>query len=94
LGDKLLTAAFPTVFLLGNGYGRKSGTLNMDERYHLLLQYTNNAATTPHLLFYLFDQLTRHDTARTVSAKVKSNKEAFTDYHSLLLSVEFKEKLQ
>jgi hypothetical protein len=94
LGDGCLTAAFPTVFFLGTGYGRQRGTLNVNERYHLLLQHTNNAATSPHLLFYLFDQLTRHDNIRTVNAKVKGNKQAFEDYHTLLMSRDFKAKLR
>jgi hypothetical protein len=51
-------------------------------------------AVVANLLFYLFDQLTRHDTVRAVNAKVKSNKKAFTDYHNLLMSNEFKQKLR
>ena len=51
---ELLVGAFPSVFMLGLSYPRKS-LLNPQQMEHLLLQHTNAAATNRELLFYLFD---------------------------------------
>ena len=93
MGDSCLTAAFPTTFCLGHAYQRKSGTLTAKQRFHLLNQYTRNAATNRELLFYLFDQLQRHQALSHISAKVRSNKNAFTDYYFLVQSLPFREQL-
>jgi hypothetical protein len=80
-------------FCLGDAYQRKSGTLTAKQRFHLLNQYTRIAATNRELLFYLFDQLQRHQALSHISAKVRSNKNPFTDYYKLVNSLSFREKL-
>ena len=52
--QELLVGAFPSAFMLGLSYPRKS-LLNPQQMEHLLLQHTNAAATNQELLFYLFD---------------------------------------
>jgi hypothetical protein len=93
MGDSCLTAGFPTTFCLGEAYKQKSGTLNAKQRFHLLNQYTRNAATNRELLFFLFDQLQRHQALSHISAKVRSNKDAFAEYYRLVNSVHFREQL-
>lgn len=93
-GDECLVAAFPTVFLFGTAYYKKKGTLTTKQRHHLLLQYTANAAKNSELIFYLFDQLQRHETLSRVTAKVESNKLAFQTFIKFTQSTTFKEKLK
>lgn len=88
-----LTKAFPDVFIFGHGYARDAGALSLRERKHLLLQHSAAAATSPVLLFYLFDQEQRHSTIRGMSCKVKSDRNAFRLFAELLLSDEFQAKL-
>jgi hypothetical protein len=93
MGDLCFTAAFPTTFCLGYGYGRKSGTLTARQRFHLLHQYTRNATTNREILFYSFDQMQRHQALSHISAKLRSSKQAFAQYYELVKSVPFREML-
>ena len=96
--DYALCAAFPHIFLYGSGYscqlGRKNQYLNKKEIQHMLLQYTTLPATCRELIFYLFDKYQRHSVMIGMSAKVKSNPEAFAAYAQLLNSPEFEKKIQ
>jgi hypothetical protein len=89
-----LVKAFPDVFILGCGYGRDAGALSRRERLHLLLQHSAAAATSPALLFYLFDQEQRHSTISGMSCKVKSDRDAFRVFAELILSDDFQARLQ
>ena len=95
--EDLLTGAFPDVFMFGRLTGtsdqKQSGSLNRKQRLHLLKQFTVRAATTPDLLFFLFNQQQRHEHIRGVNAKVKTNKKSFKLYQELLKSKDFKKKL-
>ncbi len=93
-GDQCLSAAFPTTFLFGKAYGRKGGGLTYKQRRHLLLQHGANAAENSELLFYMFDQLQRHEVLSRVAAKVNGNKRAFMAFGELARSTEFKEKVK
>ena len=52
--QELLTGAFPFTFLFGKSY-ECNALITPKQTEHLLLQYTNSAATNLELLFYLFD---------------------------------------
>jgi len=52
--EELWVGAFPTIFLFGRAHGNHS-LLNPRQMEHLLLQFTNAAATNRELLFFLFD---------------------------------------
>ncbi len=89
----LLVGAFPQVFLFGRSYTTKKSFPTPTEIEHLLLQYTNSAATNQSLLFYLFDCKSRHNIVGNMAAKVRSDPLAFQAYAHLVNSDEFKSKI-
>ena len=67
--EELLTGAFPDVFMFGKTYGRNT-FLNAMEWEHLLLQFTDAAATNNELQCYLYDSLTRRKVVNNIAKKV------------------------
>lgn len=58
--------------MYGKAYSKPS-SLEMNYARHLLLQFTNFAATDTELICLLFNQQTRHTNIRRIVAKVKGN---------------------
>ena len=54
--DKLLCKSFPFIFILGKTY-KTDKSLNSDQRHHLLKQFTNSAASTSEVMFFLYNQM-------------------------------------
>ena len=73
--DKILSGGFPHIFMYGKAYS-KTGSLGMNYVRHLLLQFTNFAATDTELICLLFNQQTRHTNIRGMVVKVKGNIDA------------------
>ena len=89
--DIIFPGAFPDVFLLGKVYNRaKQGSLSFKQRKHLLLQFTEAAATSQSIIFYMFDQMQRHENIRGMSNTVKATPQAFEMFAQLCNSNEFK----
>jgi hypothetical protein len=82
--DRLLSTAFPHVFLFGSAYSRCSGNLSVTQRNHLLQQFTNIPAIDRRLLGYLFDVKKRFEVMRGMSAQVKGNRKAVDTIKELL----------
>lgn len=93
-GQRAFLGGWPDVFLLGRGYASSPVRLADKEISHLLLQYTNAAASSVLLLFFLFDQKQRHSTIRNMSAKVKQNPRAFEKFTKTFMSADFQTQLQ
>ena len=74
--DKILSGEFPHIFMYGKAYF-KTGSLGMNYVRHLLLQFTNFAATDTELICLLLNQQTRHTNIRGMVAKVKGNIDSF-----------------
>ena len=91
--QELLVGAFPQIFLFGKTYTTKTSFPTPQEIEHLLLQYTNAAATNRSLLFYLFDCKSRHSIVQNMAAKIRQDPFAFQAYAHLVNSDEFKEKI-
>ena len=91
--DRLLSAAFPYIFMYGKAYSLPASLPKLKIR-HLLLQFTNFAANDTELRCLLFNQQTRHANIRGLVAKVKGNREAFARFSEDLLSSEFETKLK
>jgi hypothetical protein len=89
----ILPRTFPDVFLLGQTYASK-GLPKKQQIRHMLLQFTNCAATNRHLLFYLFDTLSRHDVVYNFAAKVRKDPSSWQTFSSLVASDSFREKLR
>lgn len=89
----LLVTAFPTVFMFGVTY-KTNSLMKPKQMEHLLLQYTNSAATNRELLFYLFDCQSRHRILHNISAKVKKDPDAFKAYADLVVDDEFQDKIR
>ena len=90
--QELLTGAFPQVFMLGKTYDQSS-LLKPDQMEHLLMQYTNAAATCRELLFYLFDCKNRHNVIHNFASKVRKDPHAFAEYARLVRNEEFQKKI-
>jgi hypothetical protein len=89
----ILPGTFPDVFLLGQTYASK-GLPKKRQIRHMLLQFTNCAATNRQLLFYLFDTLSRHDVVYNFAAKVRKDPSSWQTFSSLVASDSFREKLR
>ena len=89
-----LCGAFPDVFFYGRAYGRKNGGPTQKKKIHLLYQFTAAPSTCIPLIFYLFDQLCRHETLHGMSVKVKSDKEAFEKLSREIGTDSFKSRLR
>ena len=86
--EELLTGAFPSVFLFGTAYSSKS-TLSSSQVEHLLLQFTNEAATNKELLFYLYDCQQRHKVINNFALKVRKDPVTFSTYAVMIRNKEF-----
>ena len=91
--QSILSGAFPHVFPLGQAY-KISGVPNPIQIEHLLMQYNNIAAHCRELLFYLFDCKLRHRVIHNLSAKIKSNTNAFQKFNELMKQKDFKDQLR
>ena len=87
--DKLLCKSFPFIFILGKTY-KTDKSLNSDQRHHLLKQFTNSAASTSEVMFFLYNQMDQHKKILGMSLKVKGNLNSFESSSNELLSNEFK----
>ena len=92
--DEGMVKAFPDVFFLGKAYDSGRPSLNEDQVQHLLMQFTTNAASCQPLLFYLFDQLQRHGSIKSMHAKQAHDKSQFVKFAEEYLSEGFQEKLK
>ena len=93
-GDYPLVAAFPDVFLFGKSFEKPKPNLNEQERIHLLMQFTTNAAKNKHLIFYLFDKLQRHSNIQGIHTKINHDPRAFAKFVKTFFSNEFQVKLK
>ena len=94
--DKIITMAFPTIFLLGNLYntnGKKAGPLKHWQRKHIFNQFTTAAGSDPNLNFLLCDQLQRHSNINGVNAKLKGNYKSFQKFAEYTQNEEFNQEL-
>ena len=97
--DKILTLTFPDVFLTGAMYpretkGKKSASLTPAQIKHLFLQFTNTAAESRELIFFTFNQRSRHSNMSGLYTKVKGNPHAFSRFANYVASDEFQDALQ
>ena len=93
--DKILTGAFPHIFLLGKGYNRSKGALSLKERRHLFLQYDGVAASCKELIFFTVNQMLRHENIRAVHLMIKNNDEGMmSNFFEFVKSATFKSDLQ
>lgn len=90
--DKLLPGTFPEIFLLGKAY-EKSCLPSKSQIRHLLLQFTNAAATHRQLMFYLFDTQARHDVIYNYNTKIRKDPTAWQKFSKLMTSEEFLQKV-
>jgi hypothetical protein len=89
--DKLFVQAWPQIFMFGSaGFYDTGGKLLKDQQVeHLLMQYTNSAATTREILFYLFDAQSRHKFIQNLASKVRAGPLAFEQYAAFVDSPGF-----
>ena len=92
--DAMLAGAFLHIFLYGTAYGKEMGCLNRVQLRHLLLHFTNVPGTCRELYFYLLNEMLRHGNIINMSAKVKSNPQAFASYTSYLNSTDFEAEVK
>ena len=92
--DSNLTKSFPCVFLTGKAYGKCIPNLNLQDREHLLHQFTQVAAQDRRLIGHLFSTLQRAKIQRSVAAFVDSHSQAVTTMRDLLNNQAEREKLQ
>jgi hypothetical protein len=90
--DKIMRQTSPLLFLLGKGVPQV-GSVNLKWRYHLFRHYSNKFATDKNFAFFQFNQTQRHETARTVTKKIKNNPVSMEKAAELLAFSEFQERL-
>jgi hypothetical protein len=74
--DSVVTAAFPTVFMLGSAYKKPIGRLCGHARHHLLHQFTMVPSRCRRFLLYLFDATSRLASINSVNAYVGKHERA------------------
>jgi hypothetical protein len=74
--DSIVTAAFPTVFMLGTAYKKPMGRLCGHARHHLLHQFTMVPSKCRRFLLYLFDATSRLSSIDSVNTYVGKHEEA------------------
>jgi hypothetical protein len=74
--DSVVTAAFPTVFMLGTAYKKPMGRLCGHARHHLLHQFTMVPSKCRRFLLYLFDATSRLSSINSVNAYVGKHERA------------------
>ena len=82
LGDNFCRA-FPHVFLLGKACGKPIMTLGVEQRSHLLHQFTGVASRDRQLIAYLDNVRRRWDVMNGVVAHVKNSRDAVQVMHNL-----------
>ena len=94
-GDYGLCGAFPSVFILGRAYNRKSGPLTTYQRRHLLNQYTKSPGRCRPLLFYLFDLMQRFHTMRRMhTLNLKNDAWSMQEFKRLVDTGEIRQLLE
>lgn len=91
--DRILSGCFPHLFMYGRAYGR-NGSLTDVQTRHLLLQYTTVAATTPEVVYLLFNQHTRHQNIGNLSREIKCNPRKYAAVARTLESNQFQDTLR
>jgi len=92
--DSVVTAAFPTVFMLGSAYKRPMGRLSGHARHHLLHQFTMVPSKCRRFLLYLFDATSRLSSINSVNAYVGKHKKARQVILNLLDNQEARAELE
>jgi hypothetical protein len=87
--DELLVGAFPHVFLLGNAYGRKVGSISFEQRNHLLKQFTMVPCRSRRLLGYLADALRRFEVIKGAKLRIAGNKKAVDKINEFVTQQDF-----
>ena len=90
---ELFYVSFPHLFLLGRGL-LQQGSIPRKAVRHMLLQYDCRFSRCLRLIFLLFDQMKRHAAAQTVSARVKTNLDALTEFARWISDKTFVNKLR
>lgn len=93
VNDALLYGSFPHLFLFGSGL-LQSGSVPTKAVRHLMFQFHNRFASCLRLIFLLFDQLQRHETARSVAARVKGNPKSISEFAHWVADPTFIEELR
>jgi len=71
--DFVLGGGFPNVFLLGYRYIiQQKGVPTLQERRYLFLHFTTTAASNRQLIFFIVNQMIRHQNIRAVHLSVKT----------------------
>ena len=91
--EKIISASFFHIFLLGKSYKRDGSLLPANHR-HLLLQYTGIAGRCHDLLFFLFDQTQRFGNIGGINSVVRNHKESFDQFTSMVKNKNFRKVLQ
>ena len=86
----LLIGAFPHLFLLGEGLSSR-GSVSLSMARHMLLQHAGTFAKTPHFMFAVMNQHTRHAPARSLSVHVKNKPESFAAWAEYIVNPDFEE---
>ena len=74
--DSIVTAAFPTVFMLGMAYKKPMGRLSGHAWHHLLHQFTMVPSKCRSFLLYLFDATSRLSLINSINTYVRKHKKA------------------
>ena len=86
--DKLLYGLHWYEFLLGKGLPSK-GSLTLDTRRHLQLQFSGRFARNQELNFLLSNQVQRHAYARSVTARVRNDPTSFMKFAEFVQDPDF-----
>lgn len=90
--DIMFLGAYPWLFLFGQGIPHK-GT-QPKQWFQYILNYADNRFSTEQtLLLSLFNQRQRHEAAKTVAAKMKSNPKRMEDFITYINEVTFEDDL-
>ena len=92
--DKAISTCFPHVFMLGKVYGKAPGSLTLDERVHLLSQFTTIPSTDKRLLGFLTDVMQRMEVIHGVQTYIESNPNSILEIEKLLNDPEKKAELK
>lgn len=90
--EKIIASSFFPIFLLGKAYLR-DGSLLPSHHRHMMLQYTGIGGSYHDAIFFLFDQVQRHGNIRGVNSVVRSHKDCFDEFTTLVSSKKFRKVL-
>lgn len=91
--EKILSASFFHIFLLGQAY-KRYGSLMPKHQRHLMLQFTGIAGRCHEAIFILFNQIQRHGNVNGVNSVVRCHKESFNEFTNLVSNKKFRKVLQ